>query len=386
MRCTSTTFAVNVTLVVLLVLGITTSFTYIALVNAQSPQGVRIDANGDISPSTAPIQRTGNLYTLTANLQEPVTVERGNAVLDGANNTLLGPGTDQNLFAVNITASNVTIQNLRVSNWKTGVLGAFDNNTIANNWFTQNSESIAIYGNDYNIVGNDISNSQTAVYVNDRYARPQGDKLLIAQNTLTNNDIAFQIVTSNGTTITQNTVIDNNLILTLGMLGSDADAAHIYLYYNNFLGNNKTLLIPTPPIFGSAGSLKPLSPAGQWDNGSVGNYWSNYLQVYPNAVEIDHTGIGNTAYTMVYNTTYSIEYANDTEESGILVLGTAADRYPLIAPISFTAQPTSPTPSPTIAPSSAIPEIPNIAAIPVITAVALIALVVCRKKSVHMAR
>jgi hypothetical protein len=33
-----------------------------------------------------------------------------------------------------------------------------------------------------------------------------------------------------------------------------------------------------------------------WDDGSKGNYWSDYLTKYPMAVEIDGTGVGNTSY------------------------------------------------------------------------------------------
>ncbi len=40
-----------------------------------------------------------------------------------------------------------------------------------------------------------------------------------------------------------------------------------------------------------------------WDNGNEGNYWSDYLTKYPNATEIDNSGIGNTPYILDANNT-----------------------------------------------------------------------------------
>jgi hypothetical protein len=42
-----------------------------------------------------------------------------------------------------------------------------------------------------------------------------------------------------------------------------------------------------------------------WDDGypSGGNYWSDYLTKYPNASQIDHTGIGNAPYVINSNNT-----------------------------------------------------------------------------------
>jgi hypothetical protein len=40
-----------------------------------------------------------------------------------------------------------------------------------------------------------------------------------------------------------------------------------------------------------------------WDDGSKGNYWSDYLIKYPNATELDATGIGDTPYVIDANNT-----------------------------------------------------------------------------------
>jgi hypothetical protein len=55
-----------------------------------------------------------------------------------------------------------------------------------------------------------------------------------------------------------------------------------------------------------------------WDNGSVGNYWSDYLTRYPNASEIGSSGIGDTPYVIGANNT---------------------DNYPLMAPFEVAPLP-----------------------------------------------
>jgi len=43
--------------------------------------------------------------------------------------------------------------------------------------------------------------------------------------------------------------------------------------------------------------------ANIWDNGSVGNYWSDYLTEYPNATETNSSGVWNTPYVIDTNNT-----------------------------------------------------------------------------------
>jgi hypothetical protein len=43
--------------------------------------------------------------------------------------------------------------------------------------------------------------------------------------------------------------------------------------------------------------------ANVWDDGIRGNYWSDYLTQYPNAAEIDSSGVWNTPYVIDTNNT-----------------------------------------------------------------------------------
>ncbi len=39
-----------------------------------------------------------------------------------------------------------------------------------------------------------------------------------------------------------------------------------------------------------------LGLSNTWDNGEEGNYWSDHVTRYPNAMEVDGSGVGDTPY------------------------------------------------------------------------------------------
>jgi len=79
----------------------------------------------------------------------------------------------------------------------------------------------------------------------------------------------------------QNTIFGNNV--TTYFFPSTADSL---FYENNF---------PYPKSAGTE--------ANRWDNGTIGNYWLNYNSKYPNATQIDNTGLGDTPYLIDDNNT-----------------------------------------------------------------------------------
>ena len=352
-------------LVLILVILISSCIIAVQPVKAQSLAGIIINADGSVTPSSPAIQMAENTCIITANLNSSITVERGNIVVDGANHTLQGPGISQNTIAITLMASNVTVENLHVTGWKAGVYGAFNNNTITNNVFAGNYQAVSIYADNYVVSENSISGSSDAAILIDTGAtRPQGDDNLITQNQLTSNNWALDILNSNGTTIAQNNVTNNAVALVLGTLSANVNSAGFQLLYsNNFINNTQILYVPIGVPFMQ--DVVPLSPAGQWDYGSIGNYWSDYLSRYPNATEIDHSGIGDTPYAIIDSTTYSDDYANGTAITGTAILGTAIDRNPLMVPFSASTvtnpkQASSPSPSPPHSPSPTIPEFPSV--------------------------
>ncbi|XES77216.1 MAG: NosD domain-containing protein [Candidatus Bathyarchaeia archaeon] len=342
-------------------------------------QDITIQPNGTIDPPNVLIQRQGEVYRLTANLNNSaITIQRGNIVVDGASYTLRESGTDQNRIAITIMASNVTIQNMQITGWKAGVYGAYDNNTITNNAFIGNYHAIAIYAYDYVVSQNNITQSTNAVFIHTGAARPQGNNNLITRNQIVENQAAFDITGSNGTILTQNNVTNNSVILTLGVITLQGrESGNHTFYQNNFVSNTEALHVPTP-IFGGKGP--EIFPAGYWDNGTIGNYWSNYQQIYPNASQLGDSKVWNTPYFIQDTIPYEIEDANGTVETGIAVLGTAVDHFPLRAPFQLElpiAQPTptqTANPTPTGTASAEVPEFPAWTLLSLLAAVSAILL------------
>lgn len=105
---------------------------------------IHIRADGSVDPPTAPIQRNGDLYTLTDNIYTKapngIAIERNNMTLDGADYGL--DGTNNNTGITLSGRSNITIKNIEIKAFNTGV-------------DCSSSFNISITGNSitYNLVG-----------------------------------------------------------------------------------------------------------------------------------------------------------------------------------------------------------------------------------------
>jgi hypothetical protein len=105
-----------------------------------------------------------------------------------------------------------------------------------------------------------------------------------------------------------NTVFDNMVVNSKIALYFDMDAGNNIIYHNNFINNTVAVQMS---------SLLQNPSVAVWDKGSEigGNYWSDYLSKYPNAAEIDNSGLGNTPYFIDANN---------------------QDKYPLLHPLNIT--------------------------------------------------
>lgn len=115
-----------------------------------------IQSDGSINPSSAPISRNGNVYTLTGNLNGTVLdIRRSNAVVDGAGFSIPGIGFDYSIILTGV--NNVTIKNFKILNRNIGIhLNASSYCTITGNrisdgsygiWLTDHSNGNVISGN-----------------------------------------------------------------------------------------------------------------------------------------------------------------------------------------------------------------------------------------------
>lgn len=288
---------------------------------AQSFGTIYIRPNGNVEPPTAPISHVDDRYILSGNLYDsPIILERNNVFFDGGGYALEGAGS---AIAVNITCTNVTVRSLRVLNWEVGILGAYNNVTIQNCYLTGNEKAIAIYADNYNVIGNYIAQSTWGIRVN-------GNNNVFSENQITNNSIGIWISLYGGGT--GNTIVSNTIEVNEQTAIETDFGKGFEVYHNNFIiNNNHNPIVNTAYLVVPGDETKVVMPS--WDNGEEGNYWSNYAAEYPNATEIGSTG--------VYDTPYVINIAPNL-----------TDRYPLTQPtkISEVNLPT-PLPSALISPS-----------------------------------
>ena len=109
-----------------------------------------------------------------------------------------------------------------------------------------------------------------------------------------------------------NIIKENNIILNQFYIDIELNAnPNNTIYHNNFINNNQQLTANDNPYY-------PIYSEFFWDNGSEGNYWSDYLTKYPNATELDDSGVWGTPYIIYYS---------------------YVDRFPLIQPFAIPSFP-----------------------------------------------
>jgi parallel beta-helix repeat protein len=188
---------------------------------------------------------------------------------------------------------------------------------------------IQLHGNFNTISGNRITNTQWGIILSSgshnnitanivESIKYSGIKLAIATSNLIENN---QVSANSGIEITQsshyNTISENNIAnnkeIGISLSRSDSNTlfgnniknsgigAGIYIannnsfYNNNFVDNTEQFSANEwyAMTFGYGGSTNTLNE----------NFWSDYKSKYPNATEVDASGIGNTPYVINENNT-----------------------------------------------------------------------------------
>jgi hypothetical protein len=252
---------------------------------------VHIRSDGSVDPSDAPIQRDGDLYTLTSSMESGnlngagLVIERDNMTLDGAGYTFLlpTPGDRYVTYGIEIAGvSNTTVEDIEIDN---GTVNVIYDPFSSNNSLIKTKLRPDYYG---------------VVFESDC----QG-------NVASENDIASRLAwTDISLSDSSNNTIVGNVIRSSGYRATIqmSNSLNNRIYQNDLYGRV------------DAGNLTNV-----WDDGypSGGNYWSGYAGVDvergPNQNQPGSDGINDTPYTIDANN---------------------RDHYPLISLYGSTPQPT----------------------------------------------
>jgi parallel beta-helix repeat protein len=135
-------------------------------VNSQDVGIIYIATDGSVVTSTnltVPIQRVGDIYTFTDNIENYyIVVQRDNIVVDGAGYSLAGQGE----VGIDLSyRNNVTIENTKIGFAFYAIyLGNASSNTISGNILTYNGYGVYLLEASQNvIIGNNITNNEVGI-------------------------------------------------------------------------------------------------------------------------------------------------------------------------------------------------------------------------------
>ena len=324
---------------------------------------------GDISANGNQIQIINNIIgneTIPINLQlngdgtqiiSNTIAGHNQLTLTGSNQTV----ADNYLGGLTITGS----ANFITGNTAGSIMLAGTRNVVSGNSLNINrydsGYGIELNG-DYNFISNNTEAGNDAGIAVGYAINTSGSYNIFAGNTVEEAGL-WGILMGGGSY----NVFYGNLVANCGGLGHDGyglalgeeniESATNNLFFGNiFMNNSKNF-----------GENWQTLGYNSFDNGKEGNYWDDYLSKYPNATEVDNSGIGNTPYFVYSNVT---------------------DNYPLVKePNASDALPTLPSPWSSLLSSVAVPsstptvrEFPTLAILPLFAVIILLSIIFFRKR------
>ncbi len=265
---------------------------------------------------------------------------RNNTVQNtGFNGIYLGGGSDNNYIIENIMTKNGN---------KAINLESSSNNNIINNEVTNSYFAVRLYTSTYNKIETNRINSPKSENVNlmhcyqgvviDHHSDnniivrnvisnnleygikiQSSSQIIISENIISANKKGIDLSSSSSNTITANNISESSEFA-LGLLSSNDTVFHS----NNFINNVKQIYHYSTRT----------TSVNLWDNGTTGNYWSDYV-----GQDVNNDGIGDSPYVI-----------NEYNQ----------DNYPLIQPVI-------------------VPEFPSWTILPLILTITLFSIIFKRK-------
>jgi len=199
-----------------------------------------------------------------------ITVSKNIVTQNGAISILLDGSSNSKIY------ENIFTLNSGDTIW----LSHSPNNSIYGNKIKSNGQGIRLdWSSNNSIYGNDITNNRIGIYYwassnNSIYSNKIEDNVsgIVLQGYPEN--------FSSSNTFYRNNVTNNEIGVNM------EDSSKNIFYHNNFKDNTQQVIIETSGYSNS------------WDDGHEGNYWSDYGERYPDAEELDGSGIWDTPYVI----------------------------------------------------------------------------------------
>ncbi len=210
-----------------------------------------------------------------------------------------------------VNCTNITIHNLKLTSNYDGIqLDYTQNCTITGNTIENNSRGIMLLSSANNTInGNTITNNEDGIRMDQRDIT----------TSLDNGNLIITTFNSTGNTITRNIIANNNNGVNLANSGmSQSSVSGNTFNRNNFVNNTKQVSMPYQNA-----DLQSTA-TNSWDNGSQGNYWSDY-----NGTDANHDGVGDSSYLIK-----APAFSNSGDPTFVIV---GEDHFPLMHP--FSSQP-----------------------------------------------
>lgn len=259
------------------------------------------------------IYATGNNCTLTHNIIEncavgiwnngsftnfPSTTISDNIIRDNLQTGILLGGKSSfitikdnnitgNSLGINLTDGyRCAITGNRISLNKEGGIGLSGaRNDIFRNILTYNNgSSIAFHGSSdiCRMFNNTIENTQVGIDL------AAGSRFSVGGNDISNCAVyAIGFNQTDSSNVFSNTIRNNAVGIWYSQKEDPARTNYAAFYRNSFIDNDQQVFVGVSVTINS------------FDSGPKdGNYWSDYTAKYPNAVEVDNTGVWNTPYVI----------------------------------------------------------------------------------------
>jgi len=234
--------------------------------------------------------------TVTHNNYSGITISSGSSDNTLSNNYVAENG--EHGICLDSTNRNSIYGNNITSNLNFGIeLSGSSYNSLYDNILSYNEDPVYLSDSSHNsLFGNTVTNNAGGITVSGSYN-------ILFENTAANNYVGITLDGAHNTLY--GNIITNNSVNGIGLGGFNNSlydnhitnneqgiaiwyASNNILFHNSFTDNTEHVHIYTSGY------------ANVWDNGypSGGNYWSDYTTKYPDAQELNHSGIWDTPYVI----------------------------------------------------------------------------------------